>query len=129
MNPGTFTRKSTLLIILTLFLLILTPFTSTIARAAVTDLKVTPHVADPGDVISITGKASPNEAVWLSSSFELPLTVSEGKYSREFTNIHFPAGEKEELGTQRFGIRRSGILITQNTDESIYRKKIKNLNG
>jgi hypothetical protein len=94
MNPG-IARMSALLIILTLFLLILAPFTSTIARAEVTELKVTPQVIDPGDTVSITGKASPNEAVWLRSSFELPLTVSEGEYSREFNNIHFPRGEKE----------------------------------
>jgi PGF-CTERM protein len=92
MNPG-IARMSALLIILTLFLLLLTPFTLT--SAEVTDLKVTPHVADPGDVISITGKALPNEPVWLRSSFELPLTVSDGTYSREFIGIDFPKGEKE----------------------------------
>jgi PGF-CTERM protein len=93
MNPGTFTRKSALLIILTMFLLILLPITLT--SAEVTELKVTPQVADPGDIISITGKASPNEPVWISSSFELPLTVSDGTYSREFIGIDFPKGEKD----------------------------------
>lgn len=33
--------------------------------------------------------------MWLSSSFELLLPVSNGEYSREFIGIDFPAGEKE----------------------------------
>jgi len=37
---------------------------------------------------------APGEEVWISSSFELSLPVSDGKYSHEFNNIHFPAGEK-----------------------------------
>jgi PGF-CTERM protein len=52
----------------------------------------------PGDVISISGKASsPNEEVWLSSSFELSLPVSEkdGKYSRQFDDILFLKGKKD----------------------------------
>ena len=32
--------------------------------------------------------------VWIGSSFEISLPVSDGKYSREFNGIHFPEGEK-----------------------------------
>ena len=64
------------------------------AYASVSDLTVTPEVADPGDSITITGKAAPGEEVWLSSSFEISLPVSDGKYSRKFDDIHFPEGKK-----------------------------------
>gem|GEM_PF-4633382 len=64
-------------------------------NAAVTELNVNPEVINPGDVITVSGRTStPNEEVWLSSSFELSLPVSDGKYSREFL-IHIPAGEKK----------------------------------
>ena len=36
----------------------------------------------------------PNEPVWLKSSFALSLPVSDGVYSRDFTGIHLPAGNK-----------------------------------
>ncbi|HDS45267.1 MAG TPA: hypothetical protein ENN68_04115 [Methanomicrobia archaeon] len=64
------------------------------ARASVTDLTVSPAIARPGDTITISGKASPGEVVWLRSSFEISLPVSGGTYSRKFKNIYFPAGEK-----------------------------------
>jgi len=91
MNPRIFTRL-TKLITLTLFLLILVP-AITITSAEVTELNV-PSVIVQGEEVSITGKASPNEGVWLSSSFEIAVPVSDGKYSCDFTGIHFPAGEK-----------------------------------
>jgi hypothetical protein len=95
MNPGISTRDSSTLIILPLFLLILVLITVTITSAEVTELNVTPQIVHPGDTLLITGKASPNEAVWLRSSFELALTVSDGKYSRAFIGIDFPKGEKD----------------------------------
>lgn len=64
------------------------------ASASVTDLTVSPDVAEPGDTITISGKASPGEEVWLSSSFEISLPVSDGEYSRKFEDIYFPAGKK-----------------------------------
>jgi hypothetical protein len=64
------------------------------ASASVMELHVTPDVADPGDTITITGKASPGEEVWVSSSFVISLPVSGGEYSRKFEDIYFPAGEK-----------------------------------
>jgi len=94
MKPGTFTGKSAMPIIMAMFLLILV--TITITSAEVTELNVNPQVVDPGDTISISGKASPpNEEVWLKSSFAISLSVSDGKYSREFIGIEFPEGEKE----------------------------------
>ena len=64
------------------------------AGASVTDLNVNPSAVVPGETLSISGKATPNEAVSLKSSFVMSLPVSEGKYSEEFKGIYFPAGEK-----------------------------------
>lgn len=75
----------------------------TIAGASVTELNVNPSDVLQGDTLSISGKARPNEAVSLKSSFVISLPVSEGKYSEEFKGIHFPAGEK------RFSVRAENI--------------------
>jgi hypothetical protein len=93
MNPKIFTRMSAMLIVLSIFLLVLAPFTITLTSADVTELNVPPWVVQ-GETLSISGKASANEVVWIGSSFELSLPVSDGKYCREFNGIHFPAGEK-----------------------------------
>ena len=66
----------------------------TIAGASVTDLNVNPSDVVPGETLSISGKATPNEAVTLKSTFVMSLHVSEGKYSEEFKGIYFPTGEK-----------------------------------
>ena len=89
MNPRIFTRMSATVIILTMFLLILAPFTITLTSAEVTELNVPPVVVQ-GETLSISGKASPNEEVWVGSSFEIALPVSDGEYSREFIGIDFP---------------------------------------
>ena len=85
------TLRRAILIILAILILASIPA----INAAVTELNVNPEVINPGDVITVSGRTStPNEEVWLSSSFELSLPVSDGKYSREFL-IHIPAGEKK----------------------------------
>ncbi len=77
-----------------LFLLFAFIVSVTNAGASVTELNVNPSVVLPGETLSISGKATPNEEVWLKSSFVISLPVSEGKYSRAFNGIYFPAGEK-----------------------------------
>jgi len=77
-----------------LFLLFAFIVSVTNAGASVTELDVNPSVVLPGETLSISGKATPNEAVSLKSTFVISLPVSEGKYSREFNGIHFPAGKK-----------------------------------
>ncbi len=83
-------------VVLCIGLLLLGAFITsvTIAGASVTELNVNPSVVVPGETLSISGKASANEAVPLKSSFVISLPVSEGKYLGEFKGIHFPAGEK-----------------------------------
>ena len=77
-----------------LFLLFALIASLTTAGASVTELDVKPSIVLPGEMLSISGMAKPNEVVSLKSSFEMSLPVSNGKYSEEFNGIHFPAGEK-----------------------------------
>jgi hypothetical protein len=107
MKPETFGRDAASITLVAVVLTLVLAFISIpVTSASVTELNVEPDVVDPGEVvtISITGKATtPWEVVWLSSSFELPLDVDEGKYSREFIGIDFPEGEKE------FSVRAENI--------------------
>ena len=96
MKPGnrTFRRDAIPAMIMVVLTLALALVSILVTNAEVMELNVEPEVVNPGDTITISGKAAPGEEVWISSSFELSLPVSDGKYSREFNNIHFPAGEK-----------------------------------
>ena len=47
----------------------------------------------PGDVITISGTATPAEKVSLKLMFNIPIVVSGGSYTREFYFV-FPAGDK-----------------------------------
>ena len=67
----------------------------TISGASVTELNVNPQVVVQGETLSISGKASPNEEVWVGSSFEISLPISDGRYNEEFKGINFPEGEKK----------------------------------
>ncbi|NAT11390.1 hypothetical protein C4E22_07640, partial [ANME-1 cluster archaeon AG-394-G06] len=66
-----------------------------IGSAEITELNVNPKVVIPGDNVSLSGRAAPNETVWIKSSFDISLPVSDGKYSAEFEDIFFPPGEKK----------------------------------
>ncbi len=81
-------------IILAIILLIFAPLnTITLTSAEVTELNAPSWVVQ-GDTLSISGKASAGEVVWIGSSFEIALPVSDGKYYDEFIGIDFPVGEK-----------------------------------
>ncbi len=66
-----------------------------IGSAEITELKVNPEVVIQGANVSLSGRAVPNETVWITSSFVISLPVSDGKYSAEFEDIFFPPGEKK----------------------------------
>jgi len=66
-----------------------------IGSAEVTELKVNPEVVIQGANVSLSGRATPNETVWITSSFVISLPVSDGKYTAEFIDILFPPGEKK----------------------------------
>ncbi len=63
--------------------------------AGVTELTVNPQVVVPGEMLSISGETSPNEEIWIDSSFELSIPISDGRYSEEFLGISFIEGEKK----------------------------------
>ncbi|KAF5430276.1 hypothetical protein C5S36_13455, partial [Candidatus Methanophagaceae archaeon] len=86
MNPRIFVWVSVL--ILTILVSI------AITSAAVTGLNITPAVVVEGETLSISGKASPHEEVWVETSFVFSIPVSEGKYYHNFSGIHFPKGDK-----------------------------------
>ena len=98
MKPETLGRDAILttlaMVMLTLVLASISTFIP-ITSAEVTELNVNPQVVNPCDVITISGKATMSgEEVWIGSSFELPLDVEAGEYSRDFNGINFPKGEK-----------------------------------
>jgi|GEM_PF-3482480 len=75
-------------------LLILSCF-FTIANGEVKELNVPEEVLQ-GDEVTISGLATPNEAVWIGSSYTVSLPVSsDGGYNHEFRSINFPEGEKK----------------------------------
>ena len=75
-------------------LLILSCF-FTVANGEVKELNVPEEVLQ-GDEVTISGLATPNEAVWIGSSFTVSLPVSsDGGYNHEFKGINFPEGEKK----------------------------------
>ena len=84
-------------ILVILFLALAFTFTVFIAigSAEITELKVNPEVVIQGANVSLSGRAAPNETVWITSSFVISLPVSDGKYTAEFIDILFPPGEKK----------------------------------
>jgi len=86
-------KTSVILTVLTAFFLMLA--LTSVTSAEVTELNVTPEVVLQGETLSVSGKASPGEEVWLNSSFEISIPVSEGEYLGEFNGINIPKGEKK----------------------------------
>ncbi len=93
MKQRIFTWTDATLIDLTALFLMLALISVT--SAEVTELNVTPEVVLQGETLSVTGKASPGEEVWLNSSFEISIPVSDGEYLGEFNGIDIPKGEKK----------------------------------
>ena len=93
MKKGVNKRRGIFAIIVLASVLAVT-FLIAINSADVTELNVNPEVVIPGENVSLSGKAAPNETVWLKSSFVISLPVSNGKYSREFKNITFPSADE-----------------------------------
>ena len=80
------------------------------ATASVTELNVNPEVVDEGGEVSITGKASAGETVWIGSSFVISLSVYDGKYSQKFEGIYFPpAGDNEIVKKKQFSVTAENV--------------------
>ena len=109
-------------------LLILSCF-YTVANGEVKELNVPEEVLQ-GDEVTISGLATPNEAVWIGSSFTVSLPVSsDGRYNHEFRSINFPEGEKkvtiraERIKNMKIVI--SGIeVICDENNVSVIRKML-----
>ncbi len=76
-----------------LLLLILVFIWIPVASAHVQELNAPAEVIQDNCFV-ITGQASPNEVIWLNSSFSLTVPVSRGDYHYELHGIQFPEGEK-----------------------------------
>ena len=109
-------------------LLILSCF-FTVANGEVKELNVPEEVLQ-GDEVTISGLATPNEAVWIGSSFTVSLPVSsDGRYNHEFRSINFPEGEKKvTIRTERIKNMKiviSGIeVICDENNVSVIRKML-----
>ena len=73
------------------------------AVAAVTEISISPENPSPGDTITVTGKASPNEVVTASVSFEQVQKVSGGTFSYSLSSLTIPKD------SDSFGFTASGV--------------------
>ncbi|MEM2925587.1 MAG: hypothetical protein QXJ68_07875 [Methanocellales archaeon] len=64
-----------------------------LGEAAVIELKISPSSAYCGDIITISGRAQPNEKVTISSSFKKTVLVDRGKYVYRLYGVYIPPGE------------------------------------
>jgi len=69
------------------FLLAISP-----VSAAVTSLHISPETPMKGDVVSISGDASPGEEITVSVSFKTIVSVSEGTYRYYISDVKIPSG-------------------------------------
>lgn len=90
---------ATLLFTMTMILVVLS-FT---ALAEVTEISVSPEDPSPGDTITVTGKASPNELVSASVSFQETQKVSDGTFAYSLSGVTIPDG------SDSFGLVANGV--------------------
>jgi hypothetical protein len=86
--------KQTICIIILIFALLF----STTANAAILELEIAPKNPEPGDEITISGVASPNQEITIAnqeitiaSSFKDIIQVSAGKYKYDLKDIEIPS--------------------------------------
>ena len=76
---------------ITILILILSLLFSTTASAAILELEIAPKNPEPGDEITISGVASPNQKITIASSFKDTIQVSAGKYRYDLKDIEIPS--------------------------------------
>lgn len=74
-----------------IIILILVLLFSTTANAAILELEIAPKNPEPGDEITISGVASPNQEITMTSSFKDTIQVSAGKYRYDLKDIEVPS--------------------------------------
>lgn len=74
-----------------IIILILALLFSTLASASILELETIPKNPEPGDEITISGVASPNQEITITSSFKDTIQVSAGKYRYDLKDIEIPS--------------------------------------
>ncbi len=94
-------HKKKLVLICTITVVILSM--SFTALAEVTDISISPENPSPGDTVTVTGKASPNEEISASVSFNNIQAVSDGTYKYQIGKVTIPDG------SDAFSLRAEGV--------------------
>lgn len=76
---------------------------SSVAVAEVSQISISPEDPSPGDVVTVTGKASPNEVISASVSFEKKQPVSGGIFTYFLSGVTIPEG------SDSFGLVATGV--------------------
>lgn len=76
---------------------------SSTALAEVTDISISPENPSPGDTVTVTGKASPNEEISATVSFNNMQTVSDGTFKYNIGKVTIPDG------SDSFSLRAEGV--------------------
>ena len=76
---------------------------SSTALAEVTEITISPENPAPGDTVTVTGKASPNEEISVSIDFEKSQSVVNGEYEYHIGKITIPDG------SESFSLRAEGV--------------------
>ncbi|MDG6244114.1 MAG: hypothetical protein QCH31_06940 [Methanolobus sp.] len=85
------------------FCLLVLLFMSSPAFAEVTEITISPQDPSPGDTVTITGKASPNEEIKASVSFGNSLDVSGNTFEYNIGKVTIP------VGSDSFSLRAEGV--------------------
>ena len=73
------------------------------ALAEVTEVSISPENPSPGETVTVTGKASPNEVIPVSISFEKVQDVSSGTYAYSLIGVTIPEG------SESFSLKATGV--------------------
>ncbi|AFV22865.1 hypothetical protein Mpsy_0656 [Methanolobus psychrophilus R15] len=76
---------------------------SSTALAEVTEVSISPQDPSPGETVTVTGKASPNEVIPVSISFEKAQDVSAGTYAYSLIAVTIPEG------SESFSLKATGV--------------------
>ncbi|WP_292461393.1 hypothetical protein [Methanolobus sp.] len=76
---------------------------SSTAVAEVTEVSIFPENPSPGETVTVTGKASPDEVIPVSASFEKVQDVSAGNYAYSLIAVTIPEG------SESFSLKASGV--------------------
>jgi PKD repeat protein len=108
-KPIRLKKKELLLCLLTtfiLFCLLISP-----VAAAVTELKISPLKPAVGDIIKVTGKASPNESIKAQVTLNQRVRVSGGGYQLFVDDINVPADTNTRFTVTAYGVKNLHVQV------------------